>query len=451
MRRATACRRAPASRPGARAGRLGRRRSHASRRSAGCRGERRSPGGPRGRGGPAGIRGRRRGPLGPAARDAAAGRTGRWWSRGSGSVRAASRTWRPTPRPGSSRPSRRLYGARAGMVDALVLGRRGGIDPSCRMRFARSGLVHLLSISRLPRRAHHRLGLPPAAGSPRLTRSAALVAAAAVERRLRRLPRLARAGDPSGGARRRCSPAAASRQRHVQAERAARGHLPRGAAARSLGHPRSRRVALGRRALGRDHASRAGATARSAAGFWCRTLRHRSGPPWPRRRSRPRVLGTVALVGIAAQLSRRSRSRRSRCPGVLASLLLLPIWSHRRGGAGGRRGSRARTCSSVWRWRGAAVPGRARRDRAGRLAAALPWLVRAGRWRSGSSGTPQHRAARPAGDSGWAGRGRLWLGLRRRLQAFASADGGGRPRVTFSRCGAGGWRRAPDTAVAGGW
>jgi competence protein ComEC len=33
------------------------------------------------------------------------------------------------------------------MVDALVLGRRGGMDPELQDRFARSGIVHLLSIS----------------------------------------------------------------------------------------------------------------------------------------------------------------------------------------------------------------------------------------------------------------------------------------------------------------
>ena len=43
--------------------------------------------------------------------------------------------------------SRSLYGARAPMVDALILGRRGGIDRALQDRFAQSGLVHLLSIS----------------------------------------------------------------------------------------------------------------------------------------------------------------------------------------------------------------------------------------------------------------------------------------------------------------
>jgi len=43
--------------------------------------------------------------------------------------------------------SLRLYGRRAPLVDALVLGRRGDLDPSLLEDFAGSGLVHLLSIS----------------------------------------------------------------------------------------------------------------------------------------------------------------------------------------------------------------------------------------------------------------------------------------------------------------
>jgi competence protein ComEC len=45
------------------------------------------------------------------------------------------------------RTSRTLYGARGPMVDALILGRRGGIDRDLQDSFAQSGLVHLLSIS----------------------------------------------------------------------------------------------------------------------------------------------------------------------------------------------------------------------------------------------------------------------------------------------------------------
>jgi len=42
-----------------------------------------------------------------------------------------------------------LYGARAPIVDALVLGRRGDIDPQLRAEFVASGLAHLLAISGL--------------------------------------------------------------------------------------------------------------------------------------------------------------------------------------------------------------------------------------------------------------------------------------------------------------
>ena len=41
----------------------------------------------------------------------------------------------------------RLFGTRAGMIEALVLGSRGTIAPDLQKAFARSGLVHLLSIS----------------------------------------------------------------------------------------------------------------------------------------------------------------------------------------------------------------------------------------------------------------------------------------------------------------
>jgi len=46
-----------------------------------------------------------------------------------------------------SRTTIQLYGSRAGLVDALLVGGRGGIDQVLNAAFARSGLVHLLSIS----------------------------------------------------------------------------------------------------------------------------------------------------------------------------------------------------------------------------------------------------------------------------------------------------------------
>lgn len=45
--------------------------------------------------------------------------------------------------------SRRLFGSRAPLVDALVIARRAELDPELRERYTRSGLAHLLSISGL--------------------------------------------------------------------------------------------------------------------------------------------------------------------------------------------------------------------------------------------------------------------------------------------------------------
>ena len=68
--------------------------------------------------------------------------------------------FRTASEPISSRPAIGCTARGAGMVDALILGRRGGIDPELQDRFAWSGLVHLLVHLRLSRRADHRLGDP---------------------------------------------------------------------------------------------------------------------------------------------------------------------------------------------------------------------------------------------------------------------------------------------------
>jgi competence protein ComEC len=57
---------------------------------------------------------------------------GRGWWRGAIAARSAA-----------------LFGSRAPLVDALVLGRRGDLEPEQRERYARSGLTHILSISGL--------------------------------------------------------------------------------------------------------------------------------------------------------------------------------------------------------------------------------------------------------------------------------------------------------------
>jgi competence protein ComEC len=56
-------------------------------------------------------------------------------------------SWSARLRNSAANASRSLYGSRAPLVDALILGRRGGIDRELQDRFAQSGLVHLLSIS----------------------------------------------------------------------------------------------------------------------------------------------------------------------------------------------------------------------------------------------------------------------------------------------------------------
>jgi competence protein ComEC len=77
-------------------------------------------------------------------------------ARGLGVVRVHHVRLLPRPRPWRfriralvQRRIRVLYGARAGLVDALVLGRRDDVPPGLRQTFADAGLAHLLAISGL--------------------------------------------------------------------------------------------------------------------------------------------------------------------------------------------------------------------------------------------------------------------------------------------------------------
>ncbi len=62
---------------------------------------------------------------------------------------AGGAAWRYRLRGALARRIRTLYGERAGLVEALVLGRRDDIDPEIRTEFADAGLAHLLAISGL--------------------------------------------------------------------------------------------------------------------------------------------------------------------------------------------------------------------------------------------------------------------------------------------------------------
>ncbi len=59
------------------------------------------------------------------------------------------RAWRSQLRDAIGQRVNSLYGERAGVVEALVLGRRDNLDPAVRQRFADAGLAHVLAISGL--------------------------------------------------------------------------------------------------------------------------------------------------------------------------------------------------------------------------------------------------------------------------------------------------------------
>ena len=281
---------------------------------------------PRGRPMPAGpvAASRRDGSRGPGR---PGGRPGCWWSATSGSAEMHPGSGRPTP---DLPLSPRVGGCMAlgrGSVDALMLGRRGGIDPSCRTVRPVGAGPPALDL-RLPRRADHRLGLPSLPARPDGRARARWSSPRRSSSRLRRLPGLAGAGGPGRGARRRPGalpgPPAARRRPNALLV----GHLPRGAVGRSLGRPRSGRLAVGRGALGRDHRSRRWSDRALGPGFWWRTLGSSVGATLATAPITAGCLGAVALVGIVLNFAAIPHRRRGR-PGVLASLLLLPVWPRR--------------------------------------------------------------------------------------------------------------------------
>lgn len=122
--------------------------------------------------------------------------------------------WLARSRTAVAAATARLFGDQAGLVDALIAGRRGGIDREVRDRFVAAGMVHLLAISGfhvgllagwlllalrlagLPRRraepvaALAVLGYAAWLGWPApATRAAALVATVVVSRHRQRAPR----------------------------------------------------------------------------------------------------------------------------------------------------------------------------------------------------------------------------------------------------------------------
>jgi competence protein ComEC len=218
--------------------------------------------------------------------------------------------------------SHRLYGARAGMVDALILGRRGGIDLELQDRFARSGLVHLLSIS-----GFH-VGLITAwafliCRLARMNRPTALAAAAGMSAAY-----VAFLGWPAPAARAaalamvvaRCR----TRQRHVQPNALLAATclvvlLVDPWAALDLGGWLSAAALWGASRFTR-WSDRALGT-----GFWVRTAASSLGATLATAPITAAFLGTVALAGLLLNFPAIPLAALA-VPGVLASLILLPIW-----------------------------------------------------------------------------------------------------------------------------
>ena len=287
-------------------------------------------------------------------------------------IATRSRAGRPAPELDLRREPRACMGARA----------RAGGRAHSRARGAAStrncGPIRPLGAGapaldlRLPRRPHHRLGLllcrlarhdaPGRARSPPRSRAPAMS------------PSLAgRPRHPGGGARRRAA-RCRTRQRHVQAERAAR-RRPAWRCCWSTPGPLSTWAAGFRlRRSGARPRSRAGPTARSGRASWRRT--RVVGRRHPRHRAdHRRLLGSVALAGVAAQLSRRSRSPRSPSRACSPACCCCRSGPRAGGGAGGRRGSRAPPARAL-RCGGRRASRRTFGAEPGPSTAVLPWAGR---------------------------------------------------------------------------
>jgi competence protein ComEC len=312
--------------------------------------------------------------------------------------------------------SRRLYGERAGMIDALILGRRGGIEPDLQDRFAWSGLVHLLSIS-----GFH-VGLITAwvflaARLARMQRTGALVLAAGVS-----VMYVAFLGWPAPAGRAAVLAVLAARcrlrQRHVLADPLLSatclcvllvdpwaaldlgGWLSATALWGATRFTRWSDQALGRHVVWRTFGSSVGATLATAP-------------------ITVMALGTAAPVGILVNFAAIPLAAVA-VPGVLASLLALPMLP----ALSGALAAGAGLCLHLLELTaavGAAVPFGHVLLEPGDAAAGALWLggLAGGLWALAVGNTLAETGRRVA----WLGTGALWVGLVRAAPPI-SADGG---------------------------
>jgi competence protein ComEC len=299
--------------------------------------------------------------------------------------------------------SRTLYGARAPMVDALILGRRGGIDRTLQDRFAQSGLVHLLSIS-----GFH-VGVITAWGFLlcrllRLQRGTALCLAAGAS-----VMYVAFLGWPAPATRAAALAAFLAlsrlRQRRVEANALLSATclcvmLVDPWSIVDLGAWLSASALWGATTFSRWTDRTLGATA------WWRTLGSSVGATLATAPITAAALGAVAVVGIALNFLAIPIAAVA-VPGVLASLLIFPLWPGFADSLSGGAGL-ALHLLELLATAGAAVPG-GHIIAPAELRSAVPWalVLAVSLWGIGSRNTLTEAFRRWS----WAGVAALWAGL----------------------------------------
>jgi competence protein ComEC len=302
-----------------------------------------------------------------------------------------------------SRASRRLYGARAPMIDALILGRRGGMDRELQDQFAQAGLVHLLSIS-----GFH-VGVITAwifliCRLLRLGRARALLLAAATS-----VAYVAFLGWPAPAAR------AAALAVLVAISRARQRQIETNAllsatclcvllldpwAVLDLGAWLSAAALWGATTFSRwtDHTL--------GTAVWWRTLGSSVGATLATAPITAAALGTVAIIGIVLNFVAIPLAAVA-IPGVLMSLVILPFWPGLAAALAGGAGL-ALHLLELLAVGGAAVPG-GHAIEAAEVRTALPWLAGlvVSLWAIGRRNSLAEAVRRWS----WAGVVTLWAGM----------------------------------------
>jgi competence protein ComEC len=300
--------------------------------------------------------------------------------------------------------SHTLYGARAGMVEALVLGRRGGIDPELQQEFARSGLVHLLSIS-----GFH-VGLITAwvfllLRAARVGRSRSLIAAATAS-----VAYVGFLGWPPPATRAAALAVlgafARLRQRHVQADALLSSTclcvlLVDPWAILDLGGWLSAAALWGATRVTRWSDGALG------TGFWWRTLAASVGATLATAPITAAALGTVAPIGILLNFAAIPLAAVA-VPGVLASLLLHPLVRPLAEALAAGAGLGLHLLELL-AGAGAAVPGGHLELPPGSVSGVTPWVLLLGGslWALGERNTVAEAGRR----AGWVAMAALWVML----------------------------------------